>query len=1061
MTVQRPMRIGHNWHALLPVLAGLLACTAESRTGTQPPPTTVPQLGIAPATVSFTYAPGGPLPAVQAVNLTSSPGNLDGLSIGTILYAPISSGWLSADFGSSGNITPSTLVLTATPPADLAPGSYVANVPISSSVTGVHTQYVVATLTVTPTPVLGVSPTAVTLSATQGGANPSAQFVDVDNLGAGTLSGLNLGTVIYGGGASGWISASLSGTTAPATITLQVTSSSLATGTYTAQIPVRSSLPGVVPDTILVSLGVSALSSPPTIAISPAVIPVSAVAGGANPSPQVASVSNSGGGTLAGLSVGTITYGVGANGWLNASINQATAPAQVTVQPTTGTLPAGTYSATVRVQSTQAGVAPATFAVAFTVSATTQPPVIGVAPATPSFTATSGGANPAAVAVSVTNGGGGTLNLLSLGATTYGAGASGWLSASLSNTTAPATITLTAATGALTPGTYTATVPVQSAVSGVSTKNLAVTFVVLSPTASPSIAFAPGDANFTAQTGGGNPAARVVQVTNSGGGSLTGLAVGTISYTSGGASGWLSATLNTTTAPATITVQPTTGALAAGTYRALVPVSSPVAGNSPRNIGVRLDVTGAPAMTLTPGSVTFTGTTGQPSPTPATVVVGNSGGGSLAGLTAGPVSYGAGQPTGWLAATLSGTTTPSTLILTPTTGALAAGNYTATVPVATTTSGVASQTATVSFQVGAPSGGLVILTGNNQSGLVNSVLPIGLKARVYDAAGNPKPGTSVLWQVNNGGALQGTVSTSNSLGEVTANWQVGPLAGIHTVTVSAAGLPTITFFADVLLPPNPSAHPNEPAGYAAFAEHNFSSLPSSPKSLGGLMGAWYNDPTYAPANLVVVTPDLTAPASPPNVLQTRYPTGLVGGRAPVYMYGWDAAGNINGQKSKLYFSLWIKLQGPDFEAAPAITKLGFIGYADAPSVGINQGFFALQNLSSQPAVASSFITQFLEQAPVSRTLGPNVNTSKLMTSGVWHQWEAVYEMNTVGVADGTFKMWIDGIKITDLSNVEWRVAGRTNQFFQWTWNPTWGGIGGTKSRNDFVMIDHVYMSGLP
>ncbi|MBK7716683.1 MAG: hypothetical protein IPI38_14850, partial [Gemmatimonadetes bacterium] len=300
------MRIGHNWHALLPVLAGLLACTAESRTGTQPPPTTVPQLGIAPATVSFTYAPGGPLPAVQAVNLTSSPGNLDGLSIGTILYAPISSGWLSADFGSSGNITPSTLVLTATPPADLAPGSYVANVPISSSVTGVHTQYVVATLTVTPTPVLGVSPTAVTLSATQGGANPSAQFVDVDNLGAGTLSGLNLGTVIYGGGASGWISASLSGTTAPATITLQVTSSSLATGTYTAQIPVRSSLPGSS-DTILVSLGVSALSSPPTIAISPAVIPVSAVVGGGNPSPQVASVSNSGGGTLAGLSVGTIT----------------------------------------------------------------------------------------------------------------------------------------------------------------------------------------------------------------------------------------------------------------------------------------------------------------------------------------------------------------------------------------------------------------------------------------------------------------------------------------------------------------------------------------------------------------------------------------------------------------------------------------------------------------------------------------------------------------------------------------------------------------------------------
>ncbi len=1061
MSSLRRYRPHRAWHGLPLLLGALLACTAESRTGGQPPPTAVPQLDLAPATVAFTYAPGGPLPAVQAVNLTASPGTVDGLTIGTILYAPISSGWLSADFGSSGDATPTTVVLTATPPADLQPGSYVANVPIGSSVTGVNTQYVVATLTVTPTPLLGVSPGSVTLSATQGGANPAPQFVDVDNLGSGTLSGLNLGTISYGGGATGWISASLSGSTAPATITLQATSSGLATGTYTALIPVRSTLPGVVADTILVSLGVSASSTPPTIAISPSLVPVSAVVGGANPPPQIASVSNAGGGTLGGLSVGTISYGAGANGWLSASINQATAPAQVTVQPSTGSLQAGTYTATVRVQSTQVGVAPATFAVAFTVSPTSQPPAISVAPATPSFTATSGGADPAAIAVSVTNSGGGSLNLLALGATSYGAGASGWLGASLSNTTAPATITLTAQTGALAPGTYTATVPVQSGVSGVATKNLAITFTVLSPTASPAIAFAPGDANFTSQTGGSNPTARVVQVTNSGGGTLTGLAVGTISYTSGGATGWLSATLNTTTAPATLTVQPTTGALPAGTYRALIPVSSPVAGNSPRNIGVRFDVSGAPAMTLAPSSVTFTGTTGQPSPTPGTVVVGNSGGGSLAGLTAGPVTYGAGQPTGWLTTTLSATTTPSTLVLTPTIGTLGAGTYSATVPVATTTSGVPSQNVTVSFQVGVPSGGLVILTGNNQSGLVNSVLPITLKARVYDAAGNPKPGTSVLWQVNNGGTLLNTSSISNSLGEVVADWQVGPLAGIHTVTVSAAGLPTVTFFADVLLPPNPSAHPNEPAGYIAFAEHNFSSLPTSPKSLGGLLGAWYNDPTYAPANLVVVTPDLTAPESPPNVLQTRYPTGLIGGRAPVYMYGWDAAGSTNGQKSKFYFSLWIKLQGPDFEAAPAITKLGFIGYADAPSVGINQGFFALQNLSNQPTIASSFITQFLEQAPVGRTLGPNVNTSKLMTSGAWHQWEAVYEMNTVGVADGKFKMWIDGIKITDVSNVEWRVAGRTNQFFQWTWNPTWGGIGGTKSRNDFVMIDHVYMSGLP
>ena len=55
---------------------------------------------------------------------------------------------------------------------------------------------------------------------------------------------------------------------------------------------------------------------------------------------------------------------------------------------------------------------------------------------------------------------------------------------------------------------------------------------------------------------------------------VTALTIGAIRY-GPGASGWLAASLSSTTAPATVTVTPTLGSLGAGTYTATVPVSSP------------------------------------------------------------------------------------------------------------------------------------------------------------------------------------------------------------------------------------------------------------------------------------------------------------------------------------------------------------------------------------------------------------------------------------------------------------------------------------------------------
>ncbi|MBK8005197.1 MAG: hypothetical protein IPK12_15035 [Gemmatimonadetes bacterium] len=184
-----------------------------------------------------------------------------------------------------------------------------------------------------------------------------------------------------------------------------------------------------------------------------------ATSGGNDPNSQVVNITNTGGGTLSALSR-TITYQAGGSGLAHRDTRSTTGPTTLTFAPQTGQLAAGTYRATV-VVTDPASANSDSVRVRFTLSA---PPRIGVSPATVAFAAASGGANPGAAAVSVTNTGGGSVTGLQLGTIAYGAGQpTNWLTATLNGTTAPATITLRATVGALTAGLYTASVPVSSA----------------------------------------------------------------------------------------------------------------------------------------------------------------------------------------------------------------------------------------------------------------------------------------------------------------------------------------------------------------------------------------------------------------------------------------------------------------------------------------------------------------------------------------------------------------------------------------------------------------------
>jgi hypothetical protein len=109
-------------------------------------------------------------------------------------------------------------------------------------------------------PTIQLSTPFAMFSATAGGANPQPQTIMVTDATAnGTLTDLAIGAVAYTAGPSGWLTATESPTTAPATVTLTPTLGSMTAGTYTATVWVVSSDPNVTnnPQTISVTFVVS------------------------------------------------------------------------------------------------------------------------------------------------------------------------------------------------------------------------------------------------------------------------------------------------------------------------------------------------------------------------------------------------------------------------------------------------------------------------------------------------------------------------------------------------------------------------------------------------------------------------------------------------------------------------------------------------------------------------------------------------------------------------------------------------------------------------------------
>jgi hypothetical protein len=165
-------------------------------------------------------------------------------------------------------------------------------------------------------------------------------------------------------------------------------------------------------------------------------------------------------GGLASTYSGTVTLGFQATPAGATLIGPTTAVAVNGVASFAG-LSVSAQATSARISATGTGITGTVLSSSFSVGAPTNP-LIGAPPAT-NFTVQRTAPSPAPADVQLTSNTS-QVTGLTLGATTYGAGASGWLAASLNSTSTPSVLTLTATTTSLPEGTFTARVPVTGSI---------------------------------------------------------------------------------------------------------------------------------------------------------------------------------------------------------------------------------------------------------------------------------------------------------------------------------------------------------------------------------------------------------------------------------------------------------------------------------------------------------------------------------------------------------------------------------------------------------------------
>ncbi len=311
------------------------------------------------------------------------------------------------------------------------------------------------------------------------------------------------------------------------------------------------------------------------------------------------------------------------------------------------------------------------------------------------------------------------------------------------------------------------------------------------PASAPSIAFSSSGAVFTAPAGGASPAAQTINISNSGTGSLAGLATGTVTYGGGQIGGWLTASLNSSSAPATLTLTATTGALALGTYTASFPITASVTGitNSPQTVTASLTITaGAPTHLV---FTTQPPATGSGALSPSVTVAVEDAANNIVTTATTSVTMAIGVNAG--GSTLGGTTTVAAVAGVATFSNLTLDKSGSNYTIVASAAGLTSATSSV-FNIVVAAASQLAFTAQPTNITAGGVITPAVAVTIRDGSGNKVVGAtnSVTIAIGTnpaGGTLGGTLTVAAVAGVATfSNLTLNNVGTGYTLVAASAGL---------------------------------------------------------------------------------------------------------------------------------------------------------------------------------------------------------------------------------------------------------------------------------
>jgi len=615
-------------------------------------------LSVSPTTLQpFLYQINQALPPSQQLTLTSSSG-----AVAFSTSTSTSATWLTV-FPQSGTANPSQAVTLSVNPSGLNPGVYSTSLIITPS-GGSSLPAIPVQLVVSNNPLLKLSTNVLSFNASFAGQNPSDQQVQVTTTGGAGSVGFTFSSD------SSWLTATSSGSTTPATLTIHSNTQGLQVGAYTGTITLRPTNGDQYTESIVVTLTVGNTS---TLVAGPPALVFSYETSQTPPPSQFVQLTSLG--QPASFTIATSTGGSCGTNWLQASPTSGTTPATINVSVITTGLQPGLCSGTVTVSyNSGSGNASLSIPVSLQIAST---PLLNISfPSTP---------NGFGLEVVQQNSGNITRSLsltssdlnIPVNFNVSAASGSNWLFVTPSgNAQTPQNVSVLITPSGLSPGTYSGTITIGPGTSNppslLSNVSIPITLVVnpnVTVTVSPT-----GPLSFTMALNGPVPPAQNLTLTSSGGTGATFSA--TVQPVTGGTWVQVSPTSGSANGQIIVSLIPqAVAALSQGAYTSNITLAFQNSATSPITIPVNLTVGPPQTVSVNTNSLTFSYQIGSgQSPQPQSLQVTSTGGPVQ-------VSVGTTSTGGWLSATPSSGNTPLPVSVQVNPQGLAAGTFNGTVSI--------------------------------------------------------------------------------------------------------------------------------------------------------------------------------------------------------------------------------------------------------------------------------------------------------------------------------------------------------------------------------------------